>query len=263
MSLKRCLLALLVVLVGCKEPLVVESYLALVHLSPSPGAAGINVDTQVVASFSEPLVGSSIDAQTVWMEDVNQVPVVANVTYDGASSSIILTPETSLEINTTYRVFLTNKIEGANSGKLRANVTSDFTTGGWEPTNQLPVANAGEDVAGIVGQVVRFDGTDSTDPEAAALTYSWRIISTPPNSAAALEDTTSPAIEFTPDVVGEYVAGLIVNDGIEDSSEDFVLARVAPGSGDTDPPDTGTSDTGTSDTGTSDTGTSGASDTGG
>ncbi len=273
MTLKRTMFVLPLALTGCKEPIVVESYLALVHISPSPGSGEINVNTQVVATFSEPLVSESVDAQTVWMEDINQVPVVAETSYDGSTSSIILTPETSLEVNTTYRVFLTSKIRGANSGKLRANITSDFTTGGWVPVNELPVADAGDDVGGDLGSRMQFDGSGSMDPEGASLTYTWRIVSRPPGSAPdlALNETNAIAVAFTPDAVGEYVIGLVVNDGTEDSSEDFALARIGPAAEppiDTGSPDTGTPppDTGGPDTGsvppTPDTGGTTGSDTG-
>lgn len=252
MSPKHTLLLMALAFAGCKEPLVVESYLALVHLSPTPGSGAIPVETQVVATFSEPLVGASVDTQSVWLEDIDQLPVVANIAYDGSTSSIVITPEAPLEVNTTYRVFLTSKIKGSNSGQLGANITSDFTTGGWVPTNELPVANAGEDVAAQVGQDIQFDGSSSVDPEGAALSYSWRLVSLPPGSNVSLEQGDSPMVSFTADVVGEYVAGLTVNDGTEDSSEDFALARVAPSTGAPDtgssvPPDTGTpapSDTG-------------------
>jgi hypothetical protein len=69
-------------------------------------------------------------------------------------------------------------------------------------TNTPPTANAGADqnVAGI-GILVGLDGTMSSDPEGASLTYSWTL-SRPAGSTAALSSTTSATPTFTPDKKG-------------------------------------------------------------
>ena len=91
-------------------------------------------------------------------------------------------------------------------------------------TNSAPTANAGPDQPGVsVGTIVTLNGTQSSDPDGQPLTYSWSLITRPAGSSAALNGATTALPTFTPDVAGDYVAQLIVNDGFVDSAPDTVL----------------------------------------
>jgi hypothetical protein len=83
--------------------------------------------------------------------------------------------------------------------------------------NLAPTADAGDHQSVYVGTTVFLDGTGSTDPDQDALTFAWTISYQPPGSLAVLSnaDTATPSI--TPDVEGEYVMSLVVNDGFVDS----------------------------------------------
>lgn len=87
----------------------------------------------------------------------------------------------------------------------------------------LPVADAGTDASVIVNDSVMLDGAGSSDADGDNLTYSWVIASSPVASVSFLftgMDTATPIL--TPDVVGDYVARLIVNDGVVNSAADTV-----------------------------------------
>lgn len=96
--------------------------------------------------------------------------------------------------------------------------------------NQPPVANAGlgEDI--FLGETVYFDGAFSSDPDGGPIvSYTWAIDSAPagpPLSVAALNgaDTVTPS--FKPDLLGEYIISLVVNDGIYNSAADTVIVNV-------------------------------------
>ena len=97
--------------------------------------------------------------------------------------------------------------------------------------NAIPVANAGADQFGVVlGTEVALFGGASTDADGHVLTYSWSLLSRPSGSTAMLIDEDAATAFFTPDIAGEYVAQLIVNDGFVSSAPDTVLIRtnVAP-----------------------------------
>ncbi len=89
-------------------------------------------------------------------------------------------------------------------------------------TNSLPVARAGDDRPVAPGDTVSLDGAGSTDADADPLTYSWSLLSVPEGSTASLVDATLPAPTFVADLVGTYVAQLIVNDGTGNSAPDTV-----------------------------------------
>jgi hypothetical protein len=210
---------------GCKDPLVVKEYLALVSVSPGQGATQVSIDTNIIAGFSEPLIASTVDAQTAYVEDSTGLPVVASVVYDSNSHWIILDPESDLLPNASYTVTFTSEIEGQYAGLLLSPVQTHFTTSGESPSNGLPLANAGSDQSTSTGTTVTLDGTSSSDPEGATLTYTWRSVSAPAEAEPAISDTSSASPTFVPDIQGEYVFGLVVSDGIQMSSEDFVAIQ--------------------------------------
>ncbi|WP_146186267.1 PKD domain-containing protein [Limnohabitans sp. WS1] len=80
-------------------------------------------------------------------------------------------------------------------------------------TNTTPVANAGQIQNILVGATVTLNGSNSSDPNNDALTFSWTLTSKPAGSTAILSSATSAMPTFTADVAGAYVASLFVNDG--------------------------------------------------
>ena len=94
--------------------------------------------------------------------------------------------------------------------------------------NAPPVADPGPDQPGEIGVPVCFDGAGSFDPDNDQITFSWSLISTPENSAAEFDDPTAPNPCITPDMVGDYVAQLIVNDGENDSEPQTAVASIPP-----------------------------------
>ena len=88
--------------------------------------------------------------------------------------------------------------------------------------NSAPVANAGTDQSSIVGATITLNGSGSSDVDGDALTYSWSLTSKPAGSAATLSDPVAVTTNFVIDVPGDYVAQLIVNDGLVNSLADTV-----------------------------------------
>ena len=79
-----------------------------------------------------------------------------------------------------------------------------------------PVANAGPDQTVLVGQTVQLDGSGSSDADGDPLTFRWALTTRPAGSQATLANATvNPT--FVADVLGTYVAQLIVNDRQFDS----------------------------------------------
>ena len=96
-------------------------------------------------------------------------------------------------------------------------------------TNSPPVANAGADHQDVlVATPVALDGTQSADPDGHPLAYRWSLLSRPETSSAGLSDETAAVATIVPDVPGDYVVQLIVNDGFADSAPDTVLVHAVP-----------------------------------
>ena len=96
--------------------------------------------------------------------------------------------------------------------------------------NTAPVANAGIDRSLGVGETAVLDGTHSSDVNGDRLTYAWSVEARPNGSTATVVDAGQPVARFVPDVAGDYIIGLVVNDGAVNSAVDRVnLTVVAAG----------------------------------
>jgi hypothetical protein len=88
--------------------------------------------------------------------------------------------------------------------------------------NQLPVADGGPDHTVNTGEVATLDGSGSSDPEMATLSYQWTLIKQPSGSTVTLASMDMPSTSLTPDRDGDYLVRLVVNDGTDDSDPDIV-----------------------------------------
>jgi hypothetical protein len=86
--------------------------------------------------------------------------------------------------------------------------------------NIRPVAHAGADQEVDRGETVTLDGLASYDADGDALSYQWNILNKPSGSAAAIINADTATPYFDADLVGVYIAQLIVNDGELDSVPD-------------------------------------------
>lgn len=100
--------------------------------------------------------------------------------------------------------------------------SSSDSTSDNETVNTAPTANAGIDLTATVLIETTLDGSLSSDPENDQLTYLWSLTSKPSDSDATLINVTSVNPSFTPDISGEYLVSLIVNDGSLDSNTDTI-----------------------------------------
>ena len=80
--------------------------------------------------------------------------------------------------------------------------------------NRAPTAAASANPSTLTPPgVVNLDGSGSTDPDGDTLAYQWSL-SVPAGSAAALSSSSVVAPNFSADIVGEYMATLVVSDGV-------------------------------------------------
>jgi hypothetical protein len=97
-----------------------------------------------------------------------------------------------------------------------------------DPLN-APTANAGINISAAVGDLIVLDGSQSHDPLGGALAYDWSIASTPAGSSVSsdsLSDAQAINASFTADVVGDFIATLVVDNGLSSSTSDAVTVHV-------------------------------------
>lgn len=110
----------------------------------------------------------------------------------------------------------------ACGGGAGSSTESNSTPGNTPAANTAPIANSGELQSTLVGTTIFLDGSASFDAESNPLTYTWTLTYKPNQSTAILSSRTSPKPTFTADVAGNYMATLVVNDGIANSQESTV-----------------------------------------
>src|SRR5690606_875508 len=133
---------------------------------------------------------------------------------DSAAAQPVFTPDAAGDYTATLVV---------NDGTTNSAI--DTVTISVASANQIPVADAGDDLTAAAGDVVSLDGTGSTDPDGDSLSYSWTLTG-PTGSSATLDDSTYAEPAFTADLAGAYTATLVVSDGTDDSPADSVTITV-------------------------------------
>ncbi len=112
-----------------------------------------------------------------------------------------------------------------NDGDLDSAADSVSVTANAVFVNTPPVADAGPDQQANVGESVVLSGAGSSDIDEDPLTYAWSL-QVPSGSSASLSDSTVAAPTFVADVVGTYLATLVVHDGTDPSAPDTAEVTV-------------------------------------
>jgi len=148
---------------------------------------------------------------------------------DGQTIDLTEAPETSYssDNNGAASVDTDGVVTGVGKGSGVITVTyGDQTVTAnvnVEASNDRPIAEAGPDQTAAVGNSVHLNGAESSDPNGDSLTYLWEIVSRPGGSAAALLNPDAVDPTLTPDIAGEYIAKLVVDDGNGETDSDTVL----------------------------------------
>ncbi|NVJ62482.1 MAG: tandem-95 repeat protein, partial [Gammaproteobacteria bacterium] len=211
---------------------------------------------QLVVSDGE--LTSAPDTAMVTVEKNNQAPTAdagvdqtvekgTNVSLDGSRSSdpdgdsltyawsLITTPDGStavLENSNRVNPTFTANAEGTYVAQLTVTdpsgaSASDSVNIEATAANSAPIANAGPDKSGDLGQTFVLDGSGSSDPEGQPLTYTWTLVEGPSDSSAQLGSFDQVQAFFTPEKAGDYRIQLVVNDGVYNSQPDEVVVSVA------------------------------------
>ncbi len=153
-------------------------------VAPAAGGAGVDLATTVTVSFSEPVQGASVTANTVRLL-AGANPVAATLAVAPDSRSVTLTPQAPLAINTLYTVSVTTGVSDVAGNALAAAFTSTFRTA--SPDVTAPKVSISDPVSGAVG-------VGTTSPISVTFTE-------------AVEPATVTAASFQVSVGGTPVAG--------------------------------------------------------
>ena len=218
-------------------PLISGSY--IIELVVSDGISNSPVDTVTVnvsTTNTQPLANAGID-QTGQAGDVITLNGSSSsdadgdsLTYQWALTSVPVGSTAVLTINDVAMSMFTADIAGVyqaqlivNDGQVDSN--NDSVSINIENINTIPVANAGPDQSAFANNLVTLDGSASSDVDGDPLTWLWSFTVVPVGSNVQLSDATITNPTFTPDLQGQYVIQLTVNDQQANSTPDSVIVN--------------------------------------
>ncbi|MFT5583048.1 MAG: hypothetical protein ACI9VR_000625 [Cognaticolwellia sp.] len=214
------MLVLISLMLGCGDAVVVADYLSVIHVAPSDGAANITTDAEISATFNDALAADSWTG-AVYLDDPMGNPVPSVLSYDADNYTLSLLPDAPLLRDAVYSFTLADTLEGENYGVLPGSITTQFKTLGAPVGggNTPPVAFIDGVESCIVGEITALTHS-STDADGDTLTVSWRIVDGPPVDEWQGEE--SALAELIAAGPGEFVVGLVADDGMDASSEAFL-----------------------------------------
>ena len=184
--------------------------------APTATSAAITTNEDTTSAGVTPSVTDVDTGDTHTFAIVTQP---SNGTATIVSNQLVYTPNADFNGSDSFTYSATD------SGALSVTGTASVTV---NPINDAPIANAGIDQLVSAGFEVNLDGSGSYDPEGNSLvSYSWTFTSAPTGSSILVGNTLSGIYPtFTPDIAGNYVVQLIVNDSLADSAPDSVTITV-------------------------------------
>jgi fibronectin type 3 domain-containing protein len=177
-----------------------------------PQAVTLNEDASAAITLS----GSDIDNDPL----TYQVLVApAHGILSGTAPNLTYTPNADYNGADTFSF----KVNDGKVDSASASVTIEI-----KPVNDIPVASAGPDQTLFRADAVTLDGSGSYDVDGDPLLYQWSFSSRPAGSNAVLAGAETMSPSFVPDISGDYLFQLIVNDGTAASSGNNVVITVKP-----------------------------------
>lgn len=205
-----------------KDPQACTGPVAAVDAASVTGTVGASVEVSGTGTVC------SGDATLTW--NVEQVPVGSAIDNSALDTSDPQKAKFTPDTVGGYVLSLTST-DAAGTASNPAYVVVTVSSG-----NSPPTAECGGSKTGKANERIDFDGSGSSDPEGAALTYDWSVASSPEGSGLGPDDIfngNTVTASVVPDVGGIYVIGLVVSDGENWSEPSYCTLNVDSGD---DPP---------------------------
>ncbi len=208
-----------------------------IELIVNDGQVDSQPDLVVITTENSKPIAAAGDDQTVFVKSTAQLDGANSKDTDGDTITykwqLMAKPadsKTALQNDTTQAPSLTPDKPGDYTVELIVNdgiLNSDPDRVIISTQNSRPVADAGLNQQGTVGKPVILDGQLSTDVDDDPLSYVWSLLNKPANSNPVLQNSDQVKGTLIPDLPGDYISQLIVNDGHANSDPATALVTVS------------------------------------
>ncbi len=205
----------------------VPSVIATTPVASSPAVTGVSTNARVTATFSQPMLASSINATSFTLACPAAAPVAATVSFNATTQVATLTPTSALPPTTTCVATIGSAVQDSAGIALGSAFVWSFVTGAAAPLDTTrPTVTFTVPAAGAVGVATnsRISATFSEAMNAATLTAtSFTVVNTTLGSAVAGTvgyDAASRTATFAPSTPATLAAGSLFTVTINTSVTD-------------------------------------------
>ncbi len=205
----------------------VPSVIATTPVASSPAVTGVSTNARVTATFSQPMLASSINATSFTLACPAAAPVAATVSFNATTQVATLTPTSALPPTTTCVATIGSAVQDSAGIALGSAFVWSFVTGAAAPLDTTrPTVTFTVPAAGAVGAATnsRISATFSEAMNAATLTAtSFTVVNTTLGSAVAGTvgyDAASRTATFAPSTPATLAAGSLFTVTINTSVTD-------------------------------------------
>ena len=103
---------------------ITPTFLSIPTVTPIDGAVGIEIDTNISATFIENIAPATITTNTIYITGIS-----GSVSYDVPTRTATFNPNPNLSYDTTYTATISTDVEDLDGNSLQADFTWSFTTG--------------------------------------------------------------------------------------------------------------------------------------
>ena len=177
----------------------------IIDVSPADGAGAVPVTTDVSVTFSEAMDTDSTEA--AFSLEVDGAAVSGSFSWSG--STMTFAPDGALADETVHDVAVTTAASDISGNSLEQGFSASFTT----VSSAVPSASFTYTPSDpVAGEVITFDGSDSSDPAGLDLTYSWDT------DGDGTEDYAGETIDLYFNTVNDYEVTLTVANTMDASN---------------------------------------------
>ena len=123
------MVALLLIALGCADPVEPAAYLSVLEILPSHGAVDVDAEATVTVVFSKPVDRESLWDNVLLFDDIGEEVPAANL-YDEDTWTCTLEPSDPMRTGREHAIEISGAVLDVDGTPMGGELVSTFTVGG-------------------------------------------------------------------------------------------------------------------------------------